>query len=158
MHALGQHPDVRHALGLVKEAGAHVAPELDEATIRLSGTLGRGVTQAVPRAIYDEHPRPDGVAYRCRLDDQERRWAVFGFVDVTFVDDRVLSPSDGRHVAALSSVVDLWGLPLPQSGARPISPTCCRHTLATREARWAFAVRSCRESRLRRCRLVERFP
>lgn len=93
-HALGQHPDVRHALGLVKEAGGHVAPELDEATIRLSGSLGRGVTQAVARAIYDGHPRPDGLTYRSRLDDAERLWAIYGFVEVTFESDRLLSPDD----------------------------------------------------------------
>lgn len=111
--ALAGHPDVRQALELVKEAQAHVAPELDEATIRLSGPLGRGVTQAVARAIYDEHPRPDGVAYRSRLDDSERLWAIYGFVEVTFHSDEQLSREDPDHVAAVSAATALWGLPLP---------------------------------------------
>lgn len=112
-HLLGQHPDVRHALSLVKEAGAHVAPELDEATIRLSGPLGRGVTQAVSRAIYDHHPRPDGVTYRSRLDDDERLWALYGFVSVTFDSEKPLSPDDESHAEEVVSVAALWDLPLP---------------------------------------------
>lgn len=112
-HALGQHPDVRHALGRVKEVGAHVAPELDEATIRLSGPLGRAVTQAVARAIYDEHPRPDGVTYASRLDDQERLWAIYGFVDVTFDSEDPLSPHDHEHATTVAAIAGLWDLPLP---------------------------------------------
>lgn len=104
---------MRQALSLVKEAGAHVAPELDEATIRLSGALGHGVTQAVSRAIYDHHPRPDGITYRSRLDDDERLWALYDFVNVTFDGERALSPDDENHAQGVVSLATLWGLPLP---------------------------------------------
>jgi hypothetical protein len=53
---------------------------LDTALIRLGGDVGRPITQAVSRALYELHPEVDGIAYWSRIGPSERCWAIYGHV------------------------------------------------------------------------------
>lgn len=86
---------------------------LDEGTIRLSGRVGRRITQAVSRALYERNPRPAGLAYRSRLDDTERCWALYGETPVRFEPAVALSLEDASHFKAVRAVAALYDLPLP---------------------------------------------
>lgn len=88
---------------------------LDEGTIRLSGRVGRRITQAVSRALYEREPRPAGLAYRSRLDDAERCWALYGETPVRFEPSVPLLPEDASHLEAVRAVAALYDLPLPAS-------------------------------------------
>lgn len=90
---------------------------LDRGTIQLGGDIGRGITQAVSRQLY-EHPRtPAGISYISRFTENEECWAVF--------DDRVrvvfdaatpfMTPLDADHLEAVSAAATLLGLMLPPS-------------------------------------------
>jgi hypothetical protein len=86
---------------------------LDEGTIRLRGGVGRSTTQAVSRALYERDPRPAGLAYRSRLDDAERCWALYGETPVRFEPSVALSAEDASHLEAVRVVAALYDLPLP---------------------------------------------
>jgi hypothetical protein len=89
-------------------------PRLDGGTIRLAGPLGRGITQAVSREIYEDAAHYAGIAYSTRFDDHEQCWALY--------DDRVIVQFDGEqpldalntdHIQALNSVAVTYRLVLP---------------------------------------------
>jgi hypothetical protein len=48
---------------------------LDSGIIRLGGPIGRPITQAVSRAIYEWRTGADGIGYRSRLDPLPSAWA-----------------------------------------------------------------------------------
>lgn len=114
---LDRHPSVRAALDASSLATPERPAELDGATIRLPGAIGRNITQAVSRAIYEQDPRPSGLVYRSRLDDDERCWGIYGETAVRFESARLLSPeTDGE---AVRSAARLYELALPQPWAPP---------------------------------------
>lgn len=83
----GQFVDVGHSSSLARLRQAlasrvlhHGLDDLDAATIRLSAP--RRFTQEVSRHVYDHstregHRRYAGIAYRSRLGDEFRNWAIF---------------------------------------------------------------------------------
>jgi hypothetical protein len=85
---------------------------LDAALIRLGRDVGRPITQAVSRALYELHPEVDGIAYWSRIDPSERCWAIYGHVpvDVSITD---LSAENPFHRRAVQEVADLLRVPLP---------------------------------------------
>jgi hypothetical protein len=115
---LNQHPQVRAALDIAAKQGlCNKRAELDGATIRLSGPIGRSITQAASRALYDHEPRPSGLAYRSRLDDEERCWALYGETKVIFPEPIPLSPDNQEHRSVARTVAHLYKLELPAEWA-----------------------------------------
>lgn len=111
---LSADPRVREQLTAMHAAGYIAQPLLDGAALRVGGTKGRALTQAVSRAVYDAQPRPDGMRYRSRLDDTVGCWAVFGHVDVDFINVDTLDPANPAHGRAVRDVLTMWHLPLPE--------------------------------------------
>lgn len=111
---LSADPRVREQLAAMHTAGYIADPFLDGAALRVGGTKGRALTQAVSRAVYDAQPRPDGVRYRSRLDDTVGCWAVFGQVDLDFISVEALDPTNPAHRRAVRDVLTMWRLPLPE--------------------------------------------
>lgn len=110
---LDAHPAVQSILGASGLGTPDDPARLDEATIRLAGPVGRRITQAVSRALYEREPRPAGLAYRSRLDDAERCWALYGETLVRFGPAAWLSVEDPSHIDAVRAVANLYELPLP---------------------------------------------
>ena len=111
---LNDHPRVRAALDAAVELGVCERPELDGGTIRLGGPVGRAITQAVSRALYEHRPRPDALAYRSRLDDDEHCWALYGDTKVTFGEPVPLRPDNEEHRRAVQAAAELFNLALPE--------------------------------------------
>ena len=87
---------------------------LDDATIRMTGPLGRVITQAVSREIHDDDAMFAGLSYVTRFDRNERCWAVFDDrVQVTFDEDEILDDHNIDHVQALDGVARTYRLDLP---------------------------------------------
>ncbi len=109
---LDTHPLVREAIETSPLRDGIAVVHLDAGLIRLGGDIGRPITQAVSRALYEQHPEVDGIAYWSRIDPTERCWAIYDHVpvDVTIGD---LSPDDSLHRAAVRDVAALLGVPLP---------------------------------------------
>jgi hypothetical protein len=111
---LNNHPAVRTALNTAVKVGACPPPgELDGGTIRLSGTVGRAITQAVSRALYEEDPRPTALAYRSRLDDEETCWALYDHARVTFTNPIKLQATFPEHLRAVRAAAVLYAIELP---------------------------------------------
>jgi hypothetical protein len=117
---LNNHPAVRAALKTAVKLGACPPPgELDGGTIRLSGTVGRAITQAVSRALYEREPRPTALAYRSRLDDEETCWALYDHARVAFTDPIELQATVPEHLQAVRAAAGLYGIELPAPWAPP---------------------------------------
>ena len=111
--ALDKHPLVRDALDRSGLGSAVNPAHLDTGVIRLSGRIGRPITQAVSRAVYewfDAH----GVGYVSRIDSSERCWALYEETDVSF-DIVPLSHEVAEHRHAVSSVAARFEIELPEA-------------------------------------------
>lgn len=109
VRALLDGPDGR--LALMPIGGAR--PRLDGAAVRLGTAFGRDLTQHCSLAVRDRTPVPAGIHYRSRHDDNEDCWAIYDHVNVAFHGEATFEPTNPTHKKALSSVADLWSLPLP---------------------------------------------
>ena len=106
----------------------------DAALIRLGGDVGRPITQAVSRALYELHPEVDGIAYWSGIDPSERCWAIYGHVpvDVSITDlsaENPLAPSRrsrGGGFAESPTAACLAVVPAPSCSA----PHSCRNSSA----------------------------
>ena len=109
---LDMHPLIREALDNSPLRDGPAPIHLDAGLIRLGGDVGRPITQAVSRALYELHPEVDGIAYWSRIDPSERCWAIYGHVpvDVSITD---LSAENPIHRRAVQQVADLLRVPLP---------------------------------------------
>lgn len=90
---------------------------LDRGTIQLGGDMGRRITQAVSRQLY-EHPRtPAGISYISRFTENEECWSVFDDrVRVVFdIETPFITPLDSAHLEAVCAAATLLGLTLPPS-------------------------------------------
>jgi hypothetical protein len=114
LDALDAHPDVRTALDHSGLDAPDEPARLDAGVIRLSGPVGRPITQAVSRAIYERISGVDGIGYWSRLDSTERCWAVYDHAPVR-VEVVALDPHDARHKNAVATVAERYGIPLPAS-------------------------------------------
>lgn len=65
---LDTHPLVREAIDNSPLSDGVVTVHLDAGLIRLGGDVGRPISQAVSRALHEEHPEVDGIAYWSRID------------------------------------------------------------------------------------------
>lgn len=85
---------------------------LDEGVIRISGPIGRPITRALSRAVYEWLPDAAGLAYRSRLDDAELCWALWDHnpVDIPAVD--ALTPAQPAHLHAVRAVAALLQIDL----------------------------------------------
>ena len=113
LDALDAHPDVRMALdhsGLDAPGGP---ARLDAGIIRLSWPVGRPISQAVSRAIYEWISGVDGIGYWSRLDSAERCWAIYDHAPVR-VEVVPLDPHDASHKRPVASVANRYGIPLPE--------------------------------------------
>lgn len=110
---LNRHPDVRAALDASGLGSSDEPAELDEGTIRLRGAVGRVITRAVSRAIYELPTHPGGVRYFSRLDDSQECWAIFDRVTVRFDDPVSLSPAHGDHRRAVAYACEVLHLDVP---------------------------------------------
>ncbi|MCU7827419.1 hypothetical protein, partial [Kitasatospora sp. DSM 101779] len=113
--ALGKDARVRAAIhefdGLVGNPADRVSA-LDGALIRLAGKVGRRITQAVSRAVY-EQVQYLGIVTNSRWDDRKRCWAVFGEVEATVEEIEPLDPNNEEHRTAVAKAAALHGFPLP---------------------------------------------
>jgi hypothetical protein len=112
LDALDKHPQVRDALAM-SGLGTPLDPaRLDAGIIRLGGPVGRPITQAASRAVYDWIPDADGLAYWSRLDASERCWAIYDHVPVTATVVE-LDPNDAEHRTAVRRVAARFEIQLP---------------------------------------------
>lgn len=88
---------------------------LDHGTIRLAGSSGRRITQAVSAEVNATEPDVAGIRYTSRISRDEECWAVFDDrCSIEFDPDPVrLSSTTSEHRQALASAADLLGLTLP---------------------------------------------
>ena len=109
---LDVHPLVREAIDNSPLSDGDIPVHLDGGLIRLGGDVGRPITQAVSRTLYEQHPEVDGIAYWSRIDSSERCWAIYGHVpvDVAIGD---LSVDDPVHREAVRAAATLLKVPLP---------------------------------------------
>lgn len=110
---LDTHAGVRAVLRASDLGTPNDPARLDEGTIRFTGSVGRRITQAVSRALYEREPRPAGLTYRSRLDDAERCWALYGETPVRFDPAVALSAEDASHLKAVRAAAALYDLPMP---------------------------------------------
>lgn len=74
--------------------------------------MGRPITQAVSRAVYEWVPGVDGIGYWSRLDPVERCWVIYDHVPVT-VTVTPLDPGRTDHRAAVRAVAARFEIALP---------------------------------------------
>lgn len=109
---LDKHPQVRAALD-ASGLGTPLDPaRLDAAIIRLGGPVGRPITQAASRAVYEWVPGVDGIGYWSRLDSAERCWAIYDHVPVD-VTVTALDPANHEHRDTVRSVAHRFEITLP---------------------------------------------
>ena len=114
--ALDKHPMVRSALDRSGLGSAVNPARLDTAVVRLPGRVGRPITQAVSRAVFEWVDGPSGLAYASRLDGSEPCWALYDHTGVDFEVQR-LDAADPTHREAVSSVAALFEIDLPAGWA-----------------------------------------
>lgn len=84
--------------------GSHEQPaELDQSTIRLSGTVGRAITQAASRHVFEETDAC-GIRYTSRFDVAEECWAVYDVAPMLFWDEEPIAFDDPDLVAAAAAL------------------------------------------------------
>jgi hypothetical protein len=109
---LDKHPGVRAALE-ASGLGTSLNPaRLDEGMIRIGGPIGRSITQATSRALYEWERDYGGLAYRSRLDDEESCWAIWDETTVE-VDVEEFTRSHRFHRRAVQHVANLLEITLP---------------------------------------------
>ncbi len=115
LHAvLDSAPPVRDVLDSTwGQAFWGVDQHIDEAKVRLDGK-GRRLTQAISTCIHQFEPRPAGIHYRSKHDDNEDCWAIYDHTQVTFADISPLDPAEARHRAAVADVAALWEIDPPR--------------------------------------------
>lgn len=106
------HPRVRAALERSGLGTAERPAELDEGTIRLAGPQRAIDHTSSGSGDLRGRPRPAGFAYRSRLDDHERCWALYGHTPVRFDPPEWLAPDVPEH-AKVRSAARFFGLPVP---------------------------------------------
>lgn len=113
---MDKHPLVRHAIA---NSGIEtpLAPQhLDEALIRLGGPVGRKITQAVSRAVWEWEPECAGLTYASHHDDTERCYAIYDRArSLDVLDLRPLDPTDAETRRAIASAARLFEIALPES-------------------------------------------
>jgi hypothetical protein len=114
LDALDAHPDVRTALDHSGLDAPGDPARLDAGIIRLSGPVGRPISQAVSRAIYEWISGVDGIGYWSRLDSTERCWAIYDHAPVR-VEVIPLDRHNPRHKDSVASVAMRYGIPLPEN-------------------------------------------
>jgi hypothetical protein len=112
---LDKHPLVRSALEQSQLSSAITPARLDGAVIRLPGPVGRPITQAVSRALWEWNSELELFAYRSRLDDNERCWAMYDRCRLTSSVVGALSATDPAHREAVQSVATLFEIQLPSN-------------------------------------------
>jgi hypothetical protein len=113
---LDTHPQVRAALE-ASGLGTRAEPaRLDAGVIRLGGPIGRPVTQAAARAVYELVTGVDGIGYWSRLDSTEHCWAIYDHVpvDLTVIP---LDPANREHHDAVRAVAGRFEITLPPTWA-----------------------------------------
>ena len=104
---LDKHPRVRAALATLDPAA-----RLDVAWVRLGGTIGRPVSQAVGVAVREWIPDALGIGYRSRLATDEPCWALWESTGVS-VTSVALDPADPIHRDAVRTVAAAYEIDLP---------------------------------------------
>jgi hypothetical protein len=110
---LDKHALVRKALEESPLGSETRRAHLDHAVIRLTGRVGRPITQAVSRAVREMYPLVRGLAYWSRIDDNERCWAVYQEAPVRFSAAERLDPANPLHRDAMRSAASLLQVTLP---------------------------------------------
>jgi hypothetical protein len=110
--ALDKHPLVRRALDQSGLGSAANPARLDSGVVRLPGRIGRPITQAVSRAVFEWYDGVHGLAYASRLDGSEPCWALYDTTPVTFTIE-ALSVGEPEHREAVQSVAALYEIELP---------------------------------------------
>jgi hypothetical protein len=112
LDALDAHPAVRAALE-ESELGTRQDPaRLDAGIIRLGGQVGRPISQAVSRAIYETVGGVDGIGYWSRLDSTQRCWAIYDHAPVR-VAVSTLDAQVPEHRKTVQTVASRFGIRLP---------------------------------------------
>lgn len=104
---LDKHPRVRAALSALDPAA-----RLDVAWIRLGGTIGRPVSQAVGVAVREWIPQALGIGYHSRLATDEPCWAIWERTVVS-VMSVALDPADAIHRDSVRTVAAAYEIHLP---------------------------------------------
>jgi hypothetical protein len=102
-----KHPRVRSALSALDPAA-----RLDVAWIRLGGTIGRPVSQAVGVAVREWIPESLGIGCRSRLATDEPCWAIWESTGVS-VTSVALDVADPIHRDAVRRVAAAYEIDLP---------------------------------------------
>jgi hypothetical protein len=111
--ALDKHPGVRIALDQSGLGSSANPARLDSGVVRLPGPVGRPITQAVSRAVYEWYDGVHGLRYASRLDGTEICWGLYDSTPVTFTIEP-LSLDEPDHREAVRSVAALYEVALPE--------------------------------------------
>lgn len=116
LDSMDKHPRVRAALDASGLGGPGEPARLDAGIIRLSGPVGRPITQAVSRAVWESVRGADGIGYWSRLDSAERCWAIYDHVPVDVVVT-ALDPAVEEHRQAVREIAARFEINLPSAWA-----------------------------------------
>lgn len=114
---MDKHPQVRQALDASPLGTPTTPTHLDEGVIRISGPIGRPITRALSRAVYEWLPDAAGLAYQSRLDDAELCWALWDHIPVDILTVGALTPAEPIHLHAVRASAALLEIDLPEPWA-----------------------------------------
>jgi len=111
---LDKHPLVAERLAVSELSREGYVQRLESGVMGLGGPVGRPITNAASRAVYEWLPEVIGWRYPSRLDPAEVCWALYANrVPVHPLPATPLSPEDPLHRAAVQSAANYLEVALP---------------------------------------------
>lgn len=118
LRELNKHPLVAEQLASSALSQAAYVQRLEPGVMGLGGPVGRPITNAASRALYEWAPKVAGWRYPSRLDPDETCWALYGDrVRIRDSEAMPLSPDDPAHRTAVRSAAAYLEVDLPPNWA-----------------------------------------
>ena len=115
LRELNKHPLVIQVLAGSPLSGPTYQQHLEPGVMGLAGPVGRTITNAASRALYEWVPAATGWCYCSRLDSEEECWAFYADrVSVRYDPPQRLNSADSLQRAAARSAAAYLEVPLPE--------------------------------------------
>ena len=116
LRELDKHPLVAEQLARSPLSSGSYRQRLEPGMFGLGGPVGRPITNAASRALYELAPGATGWRYASRLDASEECWALYADrVHIIHDPPRSLDPADPLHRAAARSAAAYLEVALPDA-------------------------------------------
>lgn len=116
LRELDKHPLVINQLAKSPLSPGSYRQRLEPGVMGLGGPIGRAITSAASRALYEVAPGATGWRYPSRLDASEECWALYADrVRVSYDPPQPLNRADPLHRAAVRAAAAYLEVPLPDS-------------------------------------------